>query len=348
MRNLLRLILPLVAIIIFVDLYFANQKGIQPVDNYPIWMKDSLGNQTNQTSGIYYIGEKDGMKIFISCDDIGKINRLTIDERINPPQLTISEIIFSEEVHSLLKKFKKSDMEDIFYDKNSNKIYISVEGHEYNPEYPEMYKQKEGIYESTFNKDILTFDTLLTIKKMTFPEELYSHTWDNIGFEGFTATENYFFLGLENYQAKETVFSDSTLIYILNRKTGELKWIGTRDLKISTISGLYATDDFNLYGIDRNRKSMFYIKFNPDFTVNKSETKEMNLHIPRHSDIKNVIGIAPESITFDNEGKIYVALDPWKDFYKPDLADKRKLSPAEMENFNKVIPILYKFNDDLK
>lgn len=348
MRNLLRLILPLVAIIIFVDLYFANQKGIQPIDNYPIWMKDSLNNQTNQTSGIFYVGEKDGLKIFISCDDIGKINRLSVNEKMNPPQLTISEIVFSEEVHSLLKKFKKSDMEEIFYDKNNNKIYISLEGHEYNPEYPEMYKQKEGIYESTFNKDILTFDTLLTIKKMTFPKELYSHTWDNIGFEGFTATENYFFLGLENFQAKETVFSDSTLIYILNRKTGELKSAGTRDLKISTISGLYAADDFNLYGIDRNRKSMFYIKFNADFSVNKSNTKEMDLYIPLHPDIKNVIGTAPESITFDNEGKIYVALDPWKDFYKPDLADKRKLSPVELENFNKVIPILYKFNDDLK
>ncbi len=348
MKHIVRIILPLAVIIIFVNLYFANPTGIQPVDGYPVWMKDASGRQTNQTSGLFYAGEKDGMKIFVGADDIGKINRIAIDERVSPPELTINEIVYSDEVHSLLKKFKKSDMEDISFDKKNNKIYISIEGHEYNPEYPEMYKQKEGIYETTFNKDILTFDTLLTIRKLEFPKELYSYTYDNIGFEGLAVTDNYFFLGLENFQITEAMFSDSTILYVFNRKTKELKSLGTRDLKISTICGLYAADDYNLYGIDRNRRSMFYIKFNPDFTVQHFEIREMNLCIPFHKDINSVIGIAAESITFDNEGKIYVAVDPWKELYKPDITDRRKLTSEEMENFNNLTPILYKFNNEFQ
>ncbi|MEP7147096.1 MAG: hypothetical protein ABI792_08810 [bacterium] len=345
MKHVLRVFLPLIVIIVFVNLYFAHPDGIQSVGNYPIWMKDSAGNQTHQTSGLTYVGETGGKKIFIAADDIGKINRLSIDETVNPPHMEIYPIAYSEEIKTLFSKFKKTDMEEIFYDKFNNKIYLSIEGHEYSSYDPQIYKKKEGIYEITFNKDILTFDTIQTIRRMTLPQEVYDHTHDNVGFEGFSATENYFFIGLENYSADGTNFSDSTLLYIWNWKTNELKTINTHDLKISTICGLYAEDDYNLYGIDRNRRSMFYIKFNEDHTVNKSETKEMDLTTPFHRDIDKIIGFAPESITFDVKGNIYVALDPWSDFYKPDITERKKLSPEELKNFYDAVPIMYKFKN---
>lgn len=348
MGHLIRVFLPLIAIIVFVNLYFAHPQGLQPVGNYPIWLIDSNGIHTDQTSGLFFAGMNDGKKIFIAADDIGKIRRLSIDESINPPQVTISEIIYSDSVMTLFKKFKKVDMEEISFDSINNKILLVIEGHEYSSYDPEIYRKKEGIYEITFNKDILTFDTLLTIKRLTLPKEIYAHTFDNISFEGFSQTPEYFFIGLENYQETGNQFSDSTILYILNRKTKELKTIGTKELKITTICGLYAADDFNLYGIDRNRRSMFYIKFNPDFTVDKCEIKEMDLSVPLHRDIDKILGIAPESITFDYKGNIYVAVDPWRDFYKPDLTDKKKLSSEELKYFYDGIPIMYKFKNEFK
>ncbi len=346
MKHILRVFLPLIAIIVFVNLYFAHPDGIQPFGNYPIWMKDSQGNRTDQTSGLCYVGESNGKKTFLAADDIGIIRRITVDETTNPPTPVISEIYYAKEVRDLFYKFKKKDMEDIYYDKANNKILIALEGHEYSSLDPEIYKQKEGIYEMTLNNDAMTFDTILTAKRLKLPKEIYSHTFDNVGFEGFAVTENYFFLGLENYQEKGTEFSDSTILYVLNRKTDEIISIGTRDLKISTICGLYAADDHTLYGIDRNRRSMFFIKFNDDFTINKSEINEMSLSIPQHRDIDKILGIAPESITFDAEGNIYVAIDPWKDFYKPDITDRKKLSLEELNNFYEVIPIMYKFKNN--
>jgi len=347
MRHVLRVLFPLVAIIIFIKFYFGSSDEIMSIDNYPIWLKDSSGKRTVQTSGLAYIGMNEGKKIFISCDDIGKINRLSVDESINPPTIIITEISFSEQVNSLFQKFKKRDMEDIYYDSLNNKILLSIEGHEYSSYDPEIYRQKEGIYEISFNKDILTFDTLLTIKRLKLPKDVYAHTFDNISFEGFSATENYFFLGLENFQIKGDSFSDSTILYILNRKTNELKSITTGELKISTICGLYSVDDYNIYGIDRNRKNMFYIKFNQDFTVEKSVVQKMDLSIPMHPDMNNIIGIAPESITFDDAGNIYVATDPWKDIYKPDMEERKRLSTEELENFYTFIPMMYKFNNQL-
>jgi hypothetical protein len=348
MGHLIRVFLPLIVIIVFINLYFAHPTGISPVAGYPLWMKDADGNHTDQTSGLFFAGINDGNKVFVCADDIGKIRRITIDERVTPPLMTITDINYSDEVSTLFQKFKKVDMEEITYDSTNNKIYLAIEGHEYNNRDPEVYKKKEGIYEITFNKDILTFDTLLTIKRLMLPPAVYEHTYDNIGFEGLSVTKDYFFIGLENLQTKEGQFTDSTILYILDRKTGELKSIGTRDLKIFTICGLYSADNYNLYGIDRNKREMFYIKFNPDFTVSEFKADEMNLPIPLHPDIDEVLGIAPESIAFDYEGNIYVAEDPWRDFYKPNLTDRKKLSADELNNFTEGIPILYKFNNEFK
>ncbi|HMQ70253.1 MAG TPA: hypothetical protein PKA90_14765 [Ignavibacteria bacterium] len=349
MRHIIRVFLPLIAIIVFVNLYFANPDGIQSIGNYPIWMLESNGiRHTNQTSGLTFIGVKDGKKIFLGVDDIGKINKLKIDESLNPPEMEIYEIPFSKEINDLLYKFKKKDMEDIVYDRNNNRLFITLEGHEYSSLDPEIYKQKEGIYELTFNKDIFTLDSMLTMKRLKLPAEIYEHTFDNVGFEGLAVTDNYFFLGLENYQTEGKSFTDSTLLYILDRKTDEVRKISTHDLRISSITALYALDDHYIYGIDRNRKSMFYIKFNDDFTVKESETREMALPIPGHKDIDRVLGIAPESITFDDNGDIYVATDPWLDFYKPDLADRRKISKEELNNFFEGVPIMYKFANEFK
>jgi len=93
---------------------------------------------------------------------------------------------------------------------------------------------------------------------------------------------------------------------------------------------------------------MFYIKFNDDFTVERSVVKKMDLSVPLHSDMNDIIGIAPEAITFDDEGNIYVATDPWKDIYKPDIAEKKRMSTEELKNFYTFIPMLYKFKDQLK
>ncbi|HMS66197.1 MAG TPA: hypothetical protein PKD83_13220 [Ignavibacteria bacterium] len=346
MKHIFRVFSPLIAILIFVNLYFANTDDLKPIDNYPIWMMDSAGNKTDQTSGLSFTGELNGKKMFISCDDIGKINRISVDESKNPPVFEFTEIKFSAKVNTLFDKFKKKDMEDIYFDSLNNKIYLAIEGHELSSLDPEIYRKKEGIYELTFNNDILSFDSILTIKRLKFPEVVYRFTHDNIGFEGFSATKNYMFIGLENFQFNGAGFSDSTIIYIFNRKTGLVKSIGTSELKISSVCGLKATDDYNLYGIDRNRKNMFYINFDENFDVNEVKIKRLELSIPMHPDINNIIGVAPESITFDYNNNIYVSIDPWKDIYKPDITQKRKLSNEELDKFYNFVPIMYKFKND--
>ena len=348
MKHLFRVFFPLIAILIFVNLYFDNSDSLLPIDNYPIWMMDAAGNRTDQTSGLFFTGEVNGKKMFISCDDIGKINRISVDESKNPPVFEFTEIKYSDSVNTLFDKFKKKDMEEIAFDSLNNRILVSIEGHELSSLDPEIYRKKEGIYELSFNNDIYNFDSILTIKRLRLPDEVYMLTLDNIGFEGFSFTKEYLFLGLENLQKHESGFSDSTLIYILNKKTNILKIIGTKELGISTICGLYSVDDYNLYGIDRNRKNVFHINFDENFDVNEVKTMKLELSIPLHPDINNIIGIAPESITFDYNNNFYVSIDPWKEIYKPDLAQKKQLSLEELNKFYEFVPLMFKYKNEFK
>lgn len=348
-KELIRIFGPLIAIIVFLNVYHESSEGMLSVGNYPIWMKDASGNRTDQTSGMTYAGSENGYKTFVACDDIGKINRIRVNENVNPPALEITEIKYSAEVQTLFDKFKKVDMEDIYYDSANSKIYLSIEGHEYSSYDPEIYKNKEGVYELTYNKDILTFDSVLTIRRLKLPKEVYRYTFDNVSFEGIALTEKYLYLGLENLQDSADTFTDSTMIYIIDRKTKELvKTINTREEKISTICGLYAVDDYNLIGVDRNTRRMFYITFDEEFNIINTDLEEMDLMIPGHKDINKILGIAVESVTMDEDGNIYCSTDPWKDFYKPDLTERKRLSQEELNNFLENVPIMYKFKKAVK
>ena len=342
---MLRVLAPLILLVAFVIYVVLADGDVESIDDYPLWIIDSAGNHTEQTSGIYYLGKLGDETIFLTCDDIGKINKLIINESITPPSIKIVEIRLSNNVLKVFTSFRKKDFEDISFDKEKNKVYLSVEGYAFDKKNPMEFKNHEGIYELSCNNDALHFDSLLAITKLDLPEKIFEYTQDNVGMEGLTLTDNYFFFGLENCRNNVSNFTDSTFLYILNRKTYDLKIIPTRKLFISSICGLYAKSDYELFGIDRNARSMFRILFNPDFSIEDVELLQIDLSIPNHPDINQILGVAPESITIDDQNNIYVTVDPWKDYYKPDSQDSKKLNEKEKEYFKKIVPIIYKFEN---
>lgn len=345
---MLRVFTPLALIIGIVAFTLLYDPVLDPIDNYPIWLKDESGKQTNQTSGLQYLGERGSKKIFLSCDDIGNIHRLVIDEKSEYPSVSIEDIYFSNEVNEFFKDYEKKDFEEIFLDRERKTILLAVEGSVYKAGATKTFKDVEGIFELTYNKDYLTFDSVLTISKPEMPELLFDHTMNNISFEGLGVTGNTLFLGLENLQVEEGVFSNSTILYVLQRGTRNFREISTAGKDIATICGLYADGNYDLYGIDRNMKKLFYIKFNPDYSIDKIETRDISLPIPGHDNIDNIIGISPEAITLDDEKNIYIAIDPWKDFYRPTPPDTKFLTAEELENFKSFTPLLYKYDNPFK
>lgn len=346
---MLRVLTPLLIIISLVVYSTYLTKTIDPVPGYPIWMQDSTGHFTNQTSGICLVSDSNNIKNFIVADDIGVIRRVIIDENVTPHTLQIDSIHLSDRAHLFLNNFRKKDFEEIVFRKADDKLLISIEGYIYDSNIVNDFKNYEGIFELKTNGPLATCDSIIGVKKVEgIPPEVFELSRINVAIEGMTKSPNYYFLGLENAMVSDIIFSDETYIYILDNDFKLLKKINTRNLGIMTISGLYAVNDYEIYGIDRNQKKMFYIRFNPDWSIDKHDIANLNLYVPGYPEINTIMGFSPESITFDNEGSIYVALDPWKEVYNPDVFDKKRLSAKDLEYFNNKVPVLYKFENPFK
>ena len=91
---------------------------------------------------------------------------------------------------------------------------------------------------------------------------------------------------------------------------------------------------------------MFHILFDNEFNIVSCKIKPLDLSTPGHPEINDVLGFAPESVTFDNDKNIYISIDPWKEIYKPDIAQRKKLSQEELDNFYSFVPIIYKFKNE--
>lgn len=306
--------------------------NLELVDGFPIWLKDDDKN-TDQTSGITFIGEKNGKKYFLICDDIGKIHRIAL----NGTKLKIETIKFDNSVEDFLKSFEKKDFEEIVYDKSTNEVYLSIEGN--GPD----YKQEVGIYKLKFKDNDVFNDEIVKIEKVNFNDwdEITKFISNNIGFEGVGISETKFFLGLEGFQFGD-LFLDSTLIYVIDKNTKKfIRSISTKNFKIYTICGLYALNDYHIFGIDRNQQNFFEIRFNKNYDVEYSKITKLDLPVPKKRELKYVASV--ESITLDDEKFVYVVDDPWRKFYVPPSNVLNQLSEKDVENFKKFIPLLFKY-----
>lgn len=343
---MLRVLTPLLIIISLVVYSTYLTKTIDPVPGYPVWMQDSSGHFTSQTSGICLVSDSGGIKNFIVADDIGVIRRVIVNENVIPHILQIDSIHLTDRAHLFLNKFRKKDFEEIVFRKTDDKLLISIEGYIYDSNIVKDFKNYEGIFEVKTNGPLESCDSITGFTKIEgISPEVFELSRINVAIEGMTKSPNYYFLGLENAMISDIIFSDSTYIYILDNKFNLLKKINTHDLGIMTICGLYAVNDHELYGIDRNQKKIFYIRFTSDWSIDKYDIANLNLYVPGYPEINNIMGFSPESITFDSEGFIYVALDPWKEVYNPDVFDKKKLSAKDLAYFQNKVPVLYKFKN---
>ena len=289
--------------IILFGCYSSSNKGnleIERDPSYPRWLKS--GNyHTNQTSGICFLGiDNDGNKNFLLADDKGKIHHFKIKD---DTLFTFSPIHLGKNVEAFLDTFPKWDFEEITYDKNTNSIFLSIEGNEPNPQ------KYVGIYKLIFSNNSVYSDTVTGIEKLHInPEELFlKYTSDNIGYEGMAVDKNYFYLGLEGL-SENGIFSDHTILFVVDKKNLQIiNQIDTKSLGIHTICGLYSDKDNSIYGIDRNNKKLFHLIFdssNGNIKVKDYMLTGIQINIPGYNQFEYVAAL--ESITMDNNKNIYL------------------------------------------
>jgi hypothetical protein len=317
-----------------------DSTGIQihPAENYPRWLKNDVYH-TNQTSGMTFLREKDdGTFEFLLADDIGKIHRLFIQD---DTLFSFSEIKFSYEVLLYLADFPKLDFEEIFYDSFTGEVYLTIEGN------GEEHLSYHGIYKLNFKDDNVFQDSVVKLTRLEFtPQEIfYDNLLPNIGYEGFTADENYFYLGLENEQTSEGSFSGQTIIRIADKNSLKIvKEISTENIDISTVCGLYSDENFSLWGIDRNHRKVFKLLFDEYFNIADLNVFNIKTVVPKYNQFEYVGSL--ESITIVSEKFLFLVDDPWHKFFIPPNEILNHLDESTVNNFKNFTPVIHKFNID--
>lgn len=331
-------IMPAIVIITFVICSCRQNSPelkISGAEYYPRWLMNDIYH-TDQTSGIAFLTESDdGVLQFLLADDIGKIHRFFISR---DTIFSFSEIKFGSEVIENFADFPKLDFEEIFFDKYSGEVFLSLEG---NGENHLLY---HGIYKLKFKNSDIYQDSVLSFEKLIFqPQEMFNANLNpNIGYEGFTADENYFYLGLENVQTADGNFSEHTMLRIADKKTFKIiKEISTDSIGITTICGLYSDENYSLWGIDRNNKIVFKLVLDEYFSVTEKSFFEVKTVIPRYNNFEYVG--SPESVTIASDKFLFMPDDPWHKFFIPPDEILNQVDTATANNFNNFIPIIYKF-----
>ncbi len=307
--------------------------SLQPDQNFPLWLKIDQ-SRTDQTSGIAFIKNECDKKYFILADDIGFINLLTLK---SDTIFSIEKISFVDSAENYFSDFPKKDFEEIIYDKNSEIVYLSVEGNGAN------YNEYVGIYKLVFKDDDVFSKQIISVIKMSFtPTNLfYKYTNWNIGYEGVALDEKYFYLGLEGF-VTDKQFADSALLFIANKSDlSIIKTISTKDLGIHTVCGLFSDEDYSLWGIDRNNRNIFHILFDEEFNIKNFSKFDGITFIPKYHNLNYLPSY--ESITMDNENNIYIVDDPWKEVYVPKQDILDELDNETINNFKGNIPIIFKY-----
>jgi hypothetical protein len=306
---------------------------LKPDVNFPLWLK-SGGSRSDQTSGITFVKSECDVDYFLLADDIGAIHLLALkDDKI----LSIDKVEFIQESENFFTQFPKMDFEEISYDKTTGEVYLSVEGN------GEHFNDYVGIFKLIFkNRDILTKQVVAIIRVNFKPENLFfKYTKWNIGYEGFTADNNYYYLGLEGFQ-NNYLFADSTLIFIANKYDMQIiKTISTKQLGIHTICGLHSDEDYSLWGVDRNNKKIFHILFDESFNIKTFNSYDCSTVIPGYHNLNYSPSF--ESITLDDENNLFIVDDPWKEVFVPEKNTYDKLDEETKANFRAYIPTIYKY-----
>lgn len=309
---------------------------ISSSENYPRWLINGK-YRTDQTSGITFLsGSGDSIMQFLLADDIGKIHRLIIKD---DTLFSFSEIKFSSEVEQYLSFFPKRDFEEIFFDKYSGNVYLTIEGN------GEQHLLYHGVFKLKFKDNNFFQDSVIKLEKIAFkPQKLFNDKLNmNIGYEGFTADENYYYLGLENVQTTDGKFSGQTVIRIAEKKSLKIiKEISTDSLGIASICGLYSDENFSLWGIDRNQRKVFKLVFDEYFNVLDINIFEIKSVIPRYKNFEYIGSL--ESITIAADKFLFMVDDPWHTYFIPQDEILNQVDTTTVQNFKNFIPVIYKFD----
>lgn len=357
-----------------------SKSQLNVADGYPVWLE--VGEvRTDQTSGIAFV-ERDanGTLRFLTCDDLGKIHRLELDEAKKPSGqtygdgwMTLAEIAIPDSVKETLGVGPaKLDLEEISY--RDGGVLLSVEGNRSDEEAaidPRMHEARIGLFFLELDAPVASASSVAA----AFELPLLSTQWPDdpaaamhaIPVAGMPTNRSFEGVALGATAITDDLGqpADASVIWIApeepypNDAVVPESWRETLPIYRAVIGQIPIVEPQSLPA-ELKLGSVCGLALSPDQSdLYVLDRNNRVIHRCRLNADGNITAVESatltllgpsgeqyflpslESLTIDDQGHLWSVIDPWQ--YRPIQPEDRALELAEVRRYEDLVPMLYKF-----
>jgi len=335
---------------------------VHPCPGWPVWLKDyRRATRTEKTSAIAFAGrDPQGQRCFVLADEIGQLHFCRVEE----PGDSGAVVLHLEEVGvgpSLLRDLpldRPWDFEALALDvdairgagrdglqvgswsvPDSIDGVLAVEGRGLTAE------EDTRLLAVRFCSTTAATGAASRWRVESLGELIAgARFWGgaikpDMGFKGVAISPGYFWLGLESLDERGQLHTRGSVLYLYDRAAGQVGTLPTRDWGIHTICGLAAPSDTVTVVADRNRQSLFILRWAPDVPGQLMAAFRFPLDLPAPGGFRYAIP-AVEGVTVDDTHDFWCVIDPQRGDYHPVGA-----APESVHVYLAAeIPMLYRFS----
>jgi hypothetical protein len=334
---------------------------VHPCPGWPVWLKDfHRDTRTEKTSDIAYAGrDPEGRRCFFLADEIGQLRFCRVAQAGDSGEvdLRIEDVGIGPSLLESLPLDRSWDFEGLGLDLNTG----HRADHSWYGAGPWAVPDSvDGVLSIEGQGTTAEEDTrLLAIRLRTAPgapgaasrwhiESLGdvipgARFWrgqikPDLGFEGVAISPGYYWFGLESLEERDELHTRGSVLYIYDRASGQIGTLPTRDWGIHTICGLAAPSDTVTIVADRNRQSLFVLRWARGTPGRLTARFRFPLDLPAPGGFRYAIPTV-EGVAVDEGGDFWCVIDPWRGHYQPvGAAPESVLVYLAAE-----IPMLYRF-----
>jgi hypothetical protein len=333
------------------------------VPGWPIWLKDyATRERTTDTSGIAYAGrDADGRLCFFLADEIGFLYMCRVRETTEgrAAGLSLERVIIDRSLSDALSDHEQWDFEDIALEwpagrpgavgglADSVTALLAIEGR------GARYLEQTDVLRVRLGRERranapVTAATPAAPQwraRAAGPWVQDARFWEgqagnDRGIAGIATSAGYTYLGLASLVDRGEFNTRGTMIYVYDRVTGRVGQVVTRGLDISSVGGMVALCDSVLVLVDRDRKSLDVIRWNPRVPGEVTACDRFPLELLGPGGFRYAIP-SIEGLTIDDRGDLWCVTDPWQPQHNRLLEVS---APESLYVYMAVgIPMLYRF-----
>lgn len=309
---------------------------LRPAPGWPVWIKDrATGDRTEKTSDVVFAGrEADGARSFFLADEIGLLRWCRVSQRDDTGRVTLrlERVAIGSSFSEALRDHALWDFEALALIPHvplgpgvgaavdSIGAWLSLEGH------GTRYREQTNVFDVVLRRqgpagnvpgatahagDDPIPSWRIEARGEAFPG---GHFWDgqvgaDRGIAGIGVASRLAYLGLSRGDAGPEISTAGTVIYVYDRELRRVAYVGTRRLGIYSAGGIDAWSDTLSVVLDRERASIFVLRWNAAVPGEVTEAYRFPLDLPGPGGFRYTLPRV-DGVTVDDVGDLWCVTDP--------------------------------------